>query len=113
MVLAVLCFSEHGLFILSSNIDIIVQKHTNHIFRTNTESFYTLDLSMIFVYYTMMLKDSSISNRFNVQDMDAAERNSIYVPELAMEYGAGWSSLKKSWKQLKYCLKEIMTRPKY
>jgi hypothetical protein len=37
--------------------------------------------------------------------MDAAQRNSIYVPELAMEYGAGWSSLKKSWKQLKYCLK--------
>jgi hypothetical protein len=44
-------------------------------------------------------------SRFDVENMEAAERNAIYVPELAMEYGAGWSALKKSWAQLKYCLK--------
>jgi hypothetical protein len=52
-----------------------------------------------------LLKDSSISNRFDGQDMEAHERNSIYVKEIGMTYGQGWSALKKSWSQLKYCLK--------
>jgi hypothetical protein len=52
-----------------------------------------------------MLKESSRSNRFNVEGMDAHERNSIYVKELSMSYGQGWSALKKTWWQLKYCLK--------
>jgi hypothetical protein len=37
--------------------------------------------------------------------MEAHERNSIYVKEIGMSYGQGWSALKKSWAQLKYCLK--------
>lgn len=37
--------------------------------------------------------------------MEAAERNAIYVKELGMRYGCAWSALKKSWRQLKYCLK--------
>jgi hypothetical protein len=40
-----------------------------------------------------------------VEDMEAAERNAIYVKELGMPYGCAWSALKKSWRQLKYCLK--------
>lgn len=52
-----------------------------------------------------MLKETSTSHRFNVEDMEANERNMIYIPELGMSYGSAWSSLKKSWRQLKYCLK--------
>ena len=53
----------------------------------------------------MMLKESSTSHRFDVENIEAHERNAIYVAELGMTYGQGWSSLKKSWRQLKYCLK--------
>ena len=52
-----------------------------------------------------MLKETSTSHRFNVEDMEANERNSMYIAELGMSYGSAWSSLKKSWRQLKYCLK--------
>jgi hypothetical protein len=31
-----------------------------------------------------MLKESTVSHKFNVEDMEAGERNSIYVKELSM-----------------------------
>jgi hypothetical protein len=51
-----------------------------------------------------MLKDSSISSRWNTGDMDAHERNNIYIKDLGMTMGSAWESLKKSWRQLKYNL---------
>jgi hypothetical protein len=38
------------------------------------------------------------SSRFDIEDMDYAERNAIYVPELRMCWGAGWGALKSTWK---------------
>jgi hypothetical protein len=51
-----------------------------------------------------MLKDSSISTRWNTEDMDAHERNNIYIKELGMTMGSAWGALRKSWRQLKYNL---------
>jgi len=51
-----------------------------------------------------MLKVSSISSRWNTADMDAHERNSVYINELGCTMDKAWGSLKKSWRQLKYNL---------
>jgi hypothetical protein len=51
-----------------------------------------------------MLKQSSMSEKFETDSMDAYERNNVYIPELAMTMGQSWGALKKSWKQLKYNL---------
>lgn len=34
--------------------------------------------------------------RFETENMDAHERNTISVPELTMSMGQGWGSLKKN-----------------
>jgi hypothetical protein len=52
-----------------------------------------------------MLKESSCSTKYNTEDMDSEERNNIRIPELGCTMGQAWGSLKKSWQQLKYCLK--------
>jgi len=38
-----------------------------------------------------------LSSRYNIEDMDHEERNSIYIPELQMTWGSAWSALRKSW----------------
>lgn len=53
-----------------------------------------------------MLKESSTSHRFETENMDAIERNNIFIPELDMTMGSAWGSLKKSWAQLKFALRE-------
>jgi hypothetical protein len=51
-----------------------------------------------------MLKESSMSDRFDVENVEAHERNATYVPELAMTDGQAWSSsltveiLSKDWR---------------
>ena len=39
-----------------------------------------------------------------MEDMDAYERNNIYIAELGCTMGQAWGALKKSWRQLKYNL---------
>jgi hypothetical protein len=51
-----------------------------------------------------MLNESSLSSRWNTEDMDAYERNNIYIAELGCTMGQAWGALKKSWRQLKYNL---------
>lgn len=51
-----------------------------------------------------MLKESSLSSRWNTEDMDAYERNNIYIADLGCTMGQAWGALKKSWRQLKYNL---------
>ena len=51
-----------------------------------------------------MLRKSSLSSRWNTEDMDAYERNNIYITELGCTMGQAWGALKKSWRQLKYNL---------
>jgi hypothetical protein len=44
------------------------------------------------------------SSRWNTEDMDSAERNSIYIKELGVEMGVAWHILKCTWRELKYNL---------
>ena len=44
-----------------------------------------------------MLKESSPSSRWNTEDMDAYERNNIYIAELGCTLGQAWGAL-KNWK---------------
>jgi hypothetical protein len=52
---------------------------------------------------TMVIKH--FSTRYDIENMDSEERRNLYIPELAMTWGQSYSALKKSWHQLKYCLK--------
>ena len=38
--------------------------------------------------------------------MDAAERNAIYILELAMTMGQSWGALKKSWRSYMLALRD-------
>jgi hypothetical protein len=51
-----------------------------------------------------MSNESSLSSRWNTEDMDAYERNNSYIAELDCTMGQAWGVLKKSWRQLKYNL---------
>jgi hypothetical protein len=55
-----------------------------------------------------------LSERYNLEDYDTTDRNSIYIPELQMSWGEAWSALKKSWKLLSKLLLRVMgTKPSY
>jgi hypothetical protein len=53
----------------------------------------------------MVLKESSLSSRWDTDSMDAAERNMIYVPEFGCTLGQCWGSLRKAWVQLRVALR--------
>ena len=38
-----------------------------------------------------------LSSRYDIENMDHEERNSIYIPELQMTWGSAWSALCKGW----------------
>jgi hypothetical protein len=52
-----------------------------------------------------MLKESSLSSRWETENMDARERNSIFIKELGMTMGSAWGALKKSRARYKLALR--------
>lgn len=48
------------------------------------------------MHLEFMLKESSLSSRWNTDDMDAYEHNNNYIKELGMTMGQSWGGLKKS-----------------
>lgn len=51
-----------------------------------------------------VLNESSLSPRWNTEDMDTYVPNNIYIAELGYTMGQAWIALKKSLRQLKYNL---------